>query len=63
MCEQKPYIEKERTVINRFYNPDYGDSKECKCGHNYDRHFDSYENMEDVGCKYCECWTFDPKPD
>ena len=28
------------------------------CGHPYHRHFDSYENMAPVGCKYCYCQTF-----
>lgn len=31
---------------------------ECKCGDPYYRHFDSYDNMAPVGCKYCECDTF-----
>ncbi len=35
------------------YDPEYGDTRECVCGHNYDRHFDSYDNMSPVGCKYC----------
>ncbi len=30
----------------------------CACGHRYERHFDTYENMLAVGCKYCECATF-----
>jgi hypothetical protein len=46
------------------YNHDFGDDKICKCGHPYHRHFDSYEQMRAVGCKYCQCYTFeeiDPK--
>ncbi len=35
------------------YDPNYGDNKLCKCGHPYHRHFDSYEDMSPVGCKYC----------
>lgn len=35
------------------YNENFGDDKLCKCGHPYDRHFDSYDNMSPVGCKYC----------
>jgi hypothetical protein len=31
----------------------------CFCGHSYYRHFDSYEDMEPVGCKYCECMSFE----
>jgi hypothetical protein len=55
-----PYIETEVVVkaVFREYNPDYGDGKLCKCGHSYYRHFDSYENMAPVGCKYCGCHTF-----
>lgn len=50
-----PYIDK--TV--RSYNPQYGDDRICKCGHRYYRHFDSYEDNEPVGCKYCECHEFE----
>jgi hypothetical protein len=40
------------------YNPKYGDERVCKCGHTYCRHFDSHEDMEPIGCKYCECMEF-----
>ncbi len=49
------------------YNPQFGDEKECvavdpetgeACGHPYYRHFDTYEDMLPVGCKYCGCRTF-----
>ncbi len=43
----------------RQYNPQYGDSRKCVCGHSYYRHFDSYENNSPVGCKYCQCFTFE----
>ena len=57
-----PYIETEVIIkaIFREYNPEYGDGKLCKCGHSYYRHFDSYENMAPVGCKYCQCSEFTP---
>lgn len=57
-----PYIETRVTVtaIFREYNPKYGDDKLCKCGHSYYRHFDSYEGMAPVGCKYCRCREFIP---
>lgn len=29
-----------------------------ECGHAYYRHFDTYEDMRAIGCKYCQCWTF-----
>jgi hypothetical protein len=41
------------------YNPKYGDDRICKCGHVYHRYFDSYDYMENVGCKYCNCDTFE----
>lgn len=56
--EEKPYIIKEVVVVNRYYNPKYGDDRMCVCGHSYYRHFDTYEDMEAVGCKYCGCHTF-----
>jgi hypothetical protein len=41
------------------YDPKVGDSTPCaRCGHAYYRHFDSYENMAPVGCKYCRCDAF-----
>lgn len=57
MTEQ-PYLEK--TIVIKVYNPDYGDDRDCQCGHKYYRHFDTYENMEPVGCKYCMCFEFSP---
>lgn len=56
--KEKPYIETRKVVIDRMYNPNYGDDKICICGHEYHRHFDGYEDMSDVGCKYCQCDTF-----
>lgn len=53
---EKPYIEK--TVIKKIYNPNYGDNRTCKCGHKYYRHFDSYDNNYNCGCKYCDCYEF-----
>ena len=53
-----PYLEYEYKVIQRMYNPNYGDNRKCICGHSYYRHFDSYENMEACGCKYCGCSEF-----
>lgn len=43
------------------YDPKYGDDRMCKCGHRYYRHFDTYDRMSAVGCKYCpydECEVF-----
>ena len=57
--KEKPYIIKKKVVVDRFYNPNYGDDRTCKCGHSYNRHFDSYENNAPVGCKYCECYIFE----
>lgn len=41
------------------YDPEFGDDRICKCGHTYYRHFDSYEDMYPIGCKYCECYEFE----
>ena len=56
--DEVPYILTERTVIDREYNPKYGDGRICECGHPYYRHFDTYENMYPCGCKYCQCFEF-----
>ena len=40
------------------YDPEFGDDRICICGHPYHRHFDSYDAMYPVGCKYCPCMTF-----
>ena len=53
------YIVKHTIVSERQYNENYGDDRVCKCGHTYYRHFDSYEDMEDAGCKYCGCHNFE----
>jgi hypothetical protein len=37
------------------YDPNFGDERECACGHPYRRHFDTYENMSPASCKYCGC--------
>ena len=60
---EKPYITNITIEINtnRKYNKNYGDNRECECGHSYYRHFDSYERMEAVGCKYCQCYEFKEK--
>lgn len=44
--------------LGRAWNPDYDQHATCECGHSYYRHFDSYEDMEPVGCKYCPCPLF-----
>lgn len=61
--EELPYIIKERIVVDMSYNPEYGDHRTCTCGHSYGRHFDSYEDNEPVGCKYCSCDEFVQKLD
>jgi hypothetical protein len=42
------------------YDPTFGDDKVCACGHAYYRHFDTYDNMSPVGCKYCHCTHWQP---
>ena len=56
-----PYIKTERIIIDKRYNPHYGDNRNCECGHSYERHFDSYENMDPIGCKYCRFDNFKEK--
>lgn len=59
MEQEKPYILKAVAELRREYNPKFGDDRICKCGHPYYRHFDSYEQMDPCGCKYCGCYTFE----
>lgn len=56
---QQPYFKTFKVEMGYNYNPNYGDDRICKCGHSYYRHFDSYENMDAVGCKYCGCFNFE----
>ncbi len=58
-CIEQPYLEIITINTDRKYNPNYGDDRNCKCGHPYYRHFDTYEQMEAVGCKYCHCYGFE----
>lgn len=58
MKEEKPYIIETITIKKKKYNPNYGDNRMCVCGHTYYRHFDSWNDMEAVGCKYCGCQEF-----
>lgn len=54
----EPYFTEYRFTENRRWNSEYDQDAICECGHPYYRHFDTYEDMSDVGCKYCECHTF-----
>ena len=54
--------EQIRKIIAIIYDKDKDDLM-CKCGHPYYRHFDSYEDMEFVVCKYCGCRDFKEKDD
>lgn len=57
--KERPYlltISGVRTFYG--YNSNYGDSRECVCGHPYYRHFDTYDKMYPCGCKYCGCGEF-----
>lgn len=56
--KEEPYIIELKVIRKYQYNPHYGDDRICKCGHPYYRHFDTYKNMEAVGCKYCTCMVF-----
>lgn len=56
--DEPPYKVSMRVVVEKNYNPNYGDDRLCECGHPYYRHFDTYDNMANVGCKYCGCFNF-----
>ena len=58
--EEQPYIYKPFSFPHQEveFNPNYPENATCECGHSYYRHFDSYENMDPVGCKYCGCGHF-----
>lgn len=56
--ESQPYLVTKKVTRYFCYNPDYGDDRVCRCGHKYYRHFDTYEEMANVGCKYCHCSMF-----
>jgi hypothetical protein len=62
---QRPYLVTKKIVVQRFfsYNPEYGDDRTCRCGHPYYRHFDTYEDMATIGCKYCQCGHFKESKD
>jgi hypothetical protein len=53
-----PYIVETETTTIRKFNPHYNQDAKCQCGYVYSRHFDGYEEDSDVGCKYCDCYTF-----
>jgi hypothetical protein len=61
LFDEPPYFYVEVCHTEKRYNPKYGDGKICKCGHAYYRHFDTYENMCAIGCKYCQCFEFEEK--
>lgn len=48
-----------KNEIERSWNPNRDQQEKCSCSHAYGRHFDSYEDMYPIGCKYCECDTFE----
>lgn len=53
-----PYLATIRNEVVLTYNQQYGDYRVCQCTHVYVKHFDTYEEMAVVGCKYCDCETF-----
>jgi len=56
---EAPYLFKYSIEKEVHFNPDYDKDAECLCGHPYHRHFDSYDDMTPVGCKYCTCFDFE----
>lgn len=59
--EEPAYLVEHSVIKILKYNHRYGDDRICKCGHPYYRHFDTYDEMEAVGCKYCDCYEFEEK--
>jgi hypothetical protein len=61
--DNQPYIitTTVEVITERKYNPKFGDNRICECGHPYYRHFDTYDDMEACGCKYCDCFGFEEK--
>lgn len=43
------------TTVSDRYDENFGNDRLCTCGHPYYRHFDTYDDMRPVGCKYCYC--------
>jgi hypothetical protein len=48
------YLKRAFGGPSMIYMDDFGDDRLCVCGHPYYRHFDTYEDMAPVGCKYCQ---------
>lgn len=57
----EPYITKLKISVEREWNTNFNQDAICECGHSYYRHFDTYEDMDNVGCKYCSCNDFKEK--
>jgi hypothetical protein len=57
-----PYLVVHRVVeqTEECWNAGYDQQAPCKCGHPYHRHFDTWEDMYPIGCKYCDCPRFEP---
>lgn len=60
--KDQPYLIYRGTIEVKKFNPNFGNDRECSCGHTYYRHFDTHDNMEPVGCKYCKCMEFTLPP-
>lgn len=39
------------------YDGNVGEGTLCECGHPYYRHFDTYDSMAPIGCKYCSHYS------
>lgn len=59
LSKDEPYLYNIDIELLPVYNRHYGDERKCKCGHTYERHFDSWDDMVACGCKYCDCETFE----
>lgn len=53
-----PYLYERVSYVTVKWNKNYVQDALCMCDHPYYRHFDTYEEMRAVGCKYCGCMDF-----
>lgn len=61
LCDAVEALEKElqdERGLGKKFDPTIEYEAPCVCGHPYYRHFDTYDNMAAVGCKYCGCFEF-----
>ena len=63
---EEPYLYATAESEARRWNPQFWADARCAnpdCQHPYYRHFDTYEDMAPIGCKYCPCSHFEEVAD